>query len=126
VRFASPRKPRPSEAIVPMINIVFLLLIFFMMTARIAPPPPFDLTLPDTDRETDLEETATLYVSAEGLAGFGGVTGDAAWARLAAAPVSGSLTVRADAALPAKELASILTRLAQAGIEAVELAVAAP
>ncbi|WP_322867174.1 biopolymer transporter ExbD [Aquicoccus sp. G2-2] len=33
------RRPR-GEAILPMINVVFLLLIFFLMTAELAPPEP--------------------------------------------------------------------------------------
>ncbi|NHX27772.1 biopolymer transporter ExbD, partial [Escherichia coli] len=40
-----PRRDR-GENIVPMINVVFLLLIFFLMTAQIGPPAPIDVTPP--------------------------------------------------------------------------------
>ena len=45
----APRRPaRPArENIVPMINVVFLLLVFFVMTAQIAPPDPFDIAPPE-------------------------------------------------------------------------------
>jgi periplasmic protein TonB len=41
-----PRRPR-AESVVPMINVVFLLLVFFLMTATIAPPDPFASVPPD-------------------------------------------------------------------------------
>ena len=52
MRFAPPgaRPRRPRESAVPMINIVFLLLIFFLMTATIAPPAPFAVTPPAAER----------------------------------------------------------------------------
>ncbi|MBL4543543.1 MAG: biopolymer transporter ExbD, partial [Rhodobacteraceae bacterium] len=46
MRLAAPRPTRPREPVVPMINVVFLLLIFFLMAAVIAPPEPFGVTLP--------------------------------------------------------------------------------
>jgi len=109
-----------------MINVVFLLLIFFMMTARIAPPPPFDVTLPATPREAVLEEDATLYMSRDGLLAFRAQRGDAVWPALAALNLDGALTLRADADVPAKDMAALLSRLASVGIDAVTLAVAQP
>jgi biopolymer transport protein ExbD len=109
-----------------MINVVFLLLIFFMMTARIVPSPPFDLTLPNAVSGDDLAEETTLYLSADGLAAFGGHVQDKAWAAIAAAPPIARLAIRADAGLPAHELASVLTRLAGLGVTAFDLAVQQP
>jgi len=40
MQFSAPRRRRPAEPIVPMINVVFLLLIFFLMSAQIRRPPP--------------------------------------------------------------------------------------
>jgi len=40
MEFARPRHRRPLEPIVPMINVVFLLLIFFLMSAQIRTPRP--------------------------------------------------------------------------------------
>lgn len=39
MQFDLPQRRSRPESVVPMINIVFLLLIFFLMTAQIAPPP---------------------------------------------------------------------------------------
>jgi biopolymer transport protein ExbD len=121
MRFARPpRRPRP-ESVVPMINVVFLLLIFFLMTAEIAAPPPFELALPEAEAPDRTEDAAVLAL-AEGEAAFAGARGAAAWAALAeAAPAR--LTLRADADMPAAELAAALARLAALGIGPVELAV---
>ncbi|WP_371037298.1 ExbD/TolR family protein [Rhodosalinus sp. FB01] len=118
-----PARTRP-EAIVPMINVVFLLLIFFLMTAEIAPPAPFDVTPPQAGAETGAEAGAVLHVSAAGRVAFGGAEGAAAWEALAARDAgAGPLTVRADATLPAAEFAALLRRLAETGAAEIELAV---
>ncbi|NBD30115.1 MAG: biopolymer transporter ExbD [Alphaproteobacteria bacterium] len=107
---APARRPR-SEAIVPMINVVFLLLIFFMMTSRIAPTPPFAVTPPTATPEALAEGKAVLWIAPDGLLAFGALRGDAVWPALAALPADATLTVTADASLPATRLAAILSRL---------------
>lgn len=130
MRFARPPRRRATESVVPMINVVFLLLIFFMMTARIAPPPPFEMTLPIADATQPLSEERTLYLSADGDAALSGLLGDQAWQALAAQGMQGGgdapLTIRADADLPASQLAAILSRLAGLGITSVDLAIRIP
>ncbi len=110
---------RAAENIVPMINVVFLLLIFFLMSAQIAPPDPIDVTVPDSTSEAAPLDPAALYVGADGTLAYGGVTGDAALAALA--DHDGVLSLRADASLPAAKLAALLPRLAEAGVAGVEL-----
>ena len=124
MRFASPRRRRPVENIVPMINVVFLLLIFFLMTARIGPSDPIEVDPPtaraeDAVRDGDL----VLHVSASGELALGEVRGGDVWAALDGA---GALTLRADAVLDAVRLAQILSRLAEIGITDVFLAVLQP
>jgi len=115
-----PRRARP-EGVVPMINVVFLLLIFFLMTAEIAPPPPFDLALPEAGA-SGAPEADTVLTLTGGRASFAGAEGAAAWAALeAAAPER--LVIRADAGMPAAEVAAALGRAASFGIASVELAV---
>lgn len=126
MKFASPRRSTPAESIVPMINVVFLLLIFFMMSATIMPPAPFDLTLPETQTDADPVGDETLYLSAQGALSYGGALEDAAWALLAARQDAGALTLRADAALEAATLAQVLARLSALGVANVELVVRAP
>lgn len=124
MRFAKPhRRPLP-ESVVPMINVVFLLLIFFLMSARLAPPPPLDVALPHATAEDRAKEDSVLYLNAEGIM-MGDLRGDAAWLALARLAPDQMLTLRADAALPGAEVAKTLARLAGLGIVHVELAVRA-
>ncbi len=119
----TPKRPR-AESIVPMINVVFLLLIFFLMTSRLAQPDPFDVTPPDAASEAAPEAQPVLYIAADGRMFFDGAEGDAALARLATASAdSPQIQLRADARLEAKTLARILRQLAEAGLARAELVV---
>ncbi|CUH67337.1 protein TolR [Thalassovita gelatinovora] len=126
MQFKRPSRRRTTESVVPMINVVFLLLIFFMMSARIAPAPPFDLTLPTAVQNAALEEDRALYLSADGAVGFQGLLGAKAWAALGVLDKTQELTVRADADLPAPMLAAVLAKLAAMGISSASLALRAP
>jgi biopolymer transport protein ExbD len=126
MKFAAPRRKQTPESVVPMINVVFLLLIFFMMSATITAAPPFDLTLPQTDGQGEVTGELTLYLSADGSAEFDGLLGDAAWGALAAEETGAPLTIRADAGLATTVLAQTLARLAQIGQADVELVIRNP
>lgn len=118
-----PRRPR-AESIVPMINVVFLLLIFFLMTSRLAQPEPFEVTPPEAALEAAPEADPVLFIDAEGRMYFDGAEGEAAIARLAATSESGAaVQLRADSKLEAKTLARILRELAAAGLARAELVV---
>jgi biopolymer transport protein ExbD len=128
-RISTDRRRRGAgDTFVPMINIVFLLLIFFMLSATIAPPDPFDLTLPDAAlAEADVTlPPDTLHVSAQGELAFAALQGDAALAAIAARPAGSPLTVRADAALDGADFAALLARLAAVGVGAIDLTVRQP
>ena len=128
-RISTDRRRRGAgDTFVPMINIVFLLLIFFMLSATIAPPDPFDLTLPDAAlAEADVPLAPdTLHVSAEGDLVFAALRGDAALAAIAARPAGSPLTVRADAALDGADFAGLLARLTAVGVGAIDLTVRQP
>ncbi|MGR3759149.1 ExbD/TolR family protein [Roseobacteraceae bacterium NS-SX3] len=117
------RRPR-AESIVPMINVVFLLLIFFLMTSRLAQPEPFEVTPPEAGPDTEAKAEAVLYIDAKGRMHFDGAEGEAALARLAgAAGEDGTVQLRADARLEAAALARILRQLAASGLSRAELAV---
>lgn len=122
------RRRGAGDTFVPMINIVFLLLIFFLLSATIAPPDPFDMTLPDADvADADgVVSPDTLHVSADGALIFGGAQGDAALAAVAARSVTGPLTVRADARFDGAAFAALLGRLAAVGVDEVNLTVRQP
>lgn len=122
MEFSIPPRRRPKEAIVPMINVVFLLLIFFLMTAQIAPPAPFDVTLPDATGGAAAAPADTLYIDAGGQLAFNTARGAAVYDALAArATPDGPLQIRADAVLEAQVLARLLPELAARGVGAIEL-----
>lgn len=117
MQFSAPRpQRRHRENIVPMINVVFLLLIFFLMTAQIAPPEPFTVTPPGSSSEVQAEGRDILFVAADGVLAYGSARGEAVFVALAARPDPGPLLVRADAGLPAADLAALLPRIAAAGV----------
>ena len=121
------RRRAPAETLVPMINIVFLLLIFFLLSATIAPPDPFDVTLPGaavTD-SADASGPVVLHVAADGEVAYGDLRGDVAFAALLSAGEGGPETVvlRADEGLDGAAFAGILARLAAVGIADVNLTV---
>ncbi|NOX41892.1 MAG: biopolymer transporter ExbD [Alphaproteobacteria bacterium] len=117
MQFSDSRPTRTArENIVPMINVVFLLLIFFLMTAQIAPPEPFKITLPQSRGDTVADGQATLYVDANGTQAFASARGEAVFGLLANLPAGTPLLIRADAAFKASQLASLLARLAATGI----------
>ncbi len=127
-RISGSRKRRAAaETLVPMINIVFLLLIFFLLSATIAPPDPFDVTLPGAaSRETaDTAGPSVLHVSAEGELAYGDLRGDAALAALISSQQNGPETVvlKADAGLDGGTFARLLTRLSEAGVNDLNLTV---
>ncbi|WP_289040991.1 biopolymer transporter ExbD [uncultured Aliiroseovarius sp.] len=112
MQFPRPRTRSRPEAIVPMINVVFLLLIFFMMTSQIASAPPFKLSPPKAVGGEGADGGLVLYVSAaSGEMAFGATRGEAVFAALAALEPGARLTVTADGALAAPELARLLQRM---------------
>lgn len=119
----TPSRPRrrPAENIVPMINVVFLLLIFFLMSAQITPPEPFAVTPPTSSAEGETPEPDTLYVSASGEMSYEGASGDAALSALTRRGTDAPLSLRVDAGLPATTLAALLTKLSAAGVTSTQL-----
>ncbi len=123
-RFAGPRPVR--EAILPMINLVFLLLIFFLLAATAAPTPPFDLHLPDGAAGLDAGGTTPLYVGPSSELTYGVAKGDDVFAAIHAREISGPLEMRADGGVPAADVAALLARLAKVGVLETRLVLEAP
>lgn len=118
-------RPVPEAGIVPMINVVFLLLVFFLMSARIAPPDPFPLTPPEAVAAAADLPADTLFVAADGTLAYEDARGEAAIAALSGRG-DAPLAIRADARLPAGELAALLPRLADAGVGRIALVTVSP
>lgn len=114
-----------DDSILPLINIVFLLLIFFVIAGVITRSAPFDLTLPASTRIEDqaLPEEQILAVSADGQLAFAGEIVDSAEldALFADWPAGQALQIRADSDLRADALSQLLGRLRTAGVAEVRL-----
>ncbi|MEO1911330.1 MAG: biopolymer transporter ExbD [Paracoccus sp. (in: a-proteobacteria)] len=106
------RRPR-GESIIPMINVVFLLLIFFLLTAQISPSTPFPVTPPDSRSDLRTQAQDVLYVSASGELAWNEARGEDVWPLIAARTDTLPVQIRADAATPAVSLAAHLKQLRQ-------------
>ncbi len=122
-----PAHRRPRESIVPMINVVFLLLIFFLMTAQIAPPEPFEVDPPESNAEDPAEGREILHMNKDGELAYGEARDEGVFAALegfgAGLPDGdGSmLMIRADRDVPAAQVAALMARLSALGIARVHL-----
>ena len=119
----SGRRP-PLEPVLPLINVVFLLLIFFLLTTQIAPRAPFEVTPPKVTVETGAEAAPVLFVSLGGETFFQGQTGDHAIeaVRLHAEQIDTPLILRVDASTEAIKVVRLLAELQAAGVEKIQLA----
>ncbi|SDO20869.1 biopolymer transport protein ExbD [Lutimaribacter pacificus] len=118
--------PRPAkrparETVVPMINVVFLLLIFFLMTAQITPPEPFEVTPPESRADTPADGQRILYISATGDMALDGLRDEAVFGGLSGLGENEALMIRADRAVSAAQIAALLPRLAAHGVRRVKL-----
>lgn len=120
-----------EENIVPLINIVFLLLIFFMLTGHLAAPEPFVIDPPESAAESDSgDRTAMVLVSENGRVALDGEELD--MAQLSAA-IAGKLKatpdlrlhLKADGGADAGEVVSVMETLRSAGIAKLTLLTAA-
>ena len=122
------RRRPPQEPVVPLINVVFLLLVFFLLTGSLGARDVLRVEAPvreATGAERGAEPRATLWLDAQGrMASAEGPLardGIASWWR-AREPGDGPLLLRADAALPARHLLPLLEDLERAGVRDVTLA----
>ena len=133
MNFASKRERRSAENVVPLINIVFLLLIFFMLAGSLRSVEPFAVDLPEvssTEREPEEQgrqvgEASVLFVGANGELALDGqrLDEDALVASLSARSGADSLQLRADARIPARRFLPLLDRLRDAGVAELDLVV---
>ncbi|NEX16500.1 MAG: biopolymer transporter ExbD [Halochromatium sp.] len=133
-------KPRPrmiaDDALIPLINIVFLMLIFFMIAGQITPPEALSIQPPNSQQGRATEpERILLLMDAEGRIALDDeiLTLAAVHERLAArlAAVSAAaggrvspglgITLKADAAVTQGQLRLLLDQLRALGIERLQL-----
>ena len=121
-----PKRPRSTEDnILPLINVVFLLLIFFMLAGVLTQSPPFSLTPPSSVETEDSAqlESRVLSISADGELAMSGERIDDAALREALVdwPDDKPLQIRADGGLKASELTAVFDLLRELGIAEVNL-----
>ncbi|MGF1553318.1 MAG: ExbD/TolR family protein [Paracoccaceae bacterium] len=123
-----PRRQDDEERVLPLVNIVFLLLIFFMLAGRLAPSDPFEVEPARSERAERAEERpSTLLVGTGGrLALDGAVVDEAALIGRLAGASARRLVVRADARVEADRLVRLFGRLRGVGVAAIELQTARP
>jgi biopolymer transport protein ExbD len=127
-----------DDALIPLINVVFLMLIFFMIVGQVSAPDALRVDPPTSGQGTpSLHDELLVLISSDGQIAIDGqaVTGPALDRRLARRieqwqaqhPADGTttalpaVTLKADAALSHADLRQVLDRLRAAGIERVRL-----
>ena len=116
---------RQFETLVPLINVVFLLLIFFLLAGTMKPAEDVAVSLPEgmlNDREQEVP--TTLIVEADGFVWLGDRVMDA---QLSGVMVEKHLkdtntkrvAIKADADAPAEAVLQLMEGLREAGVEQV-------
>jgi biopolymer transport protein ExbD len=128
VEFARPNAPRrPRESVIPLINVVFLLLIFFLLAGSLEAPDLWPVEPPAAAEALPAaREQALLLLTADGRVAFREqpVAGDelaravAAYLRDGGDPV---VQVKADGRARAGELLTVLEALREAGVAELDL-----
>lgn len=117
-------KRRDADAgVLPLINVVFLLLIFFMAAARLAPTDPFAVAPPQSAATADApQDAARALVAADGRLALEGVavSPDA----LGAALEGRDVRLLADADAEAAMVIALLGRMRAAGARSITLVTA--
>lgn len=121
IEFDDPAPRRAYDAVVPLINIVFLLLIFFMLAGTLGPTDPVAVDLPDGQMDdSDASDAAMVYMEADGIVWQGGQIMDAQRAADHLRELD-RVAIKADAAAPAHELLVLMEALRDAGIDEITL-----
>ena len=130
------RRKRSFDAeagILPLINVVFLLLIFFMLAGRLSEGAPFQVTPPKSaeagpldpaDRERPRE--AAILLAADGRLALNGQPMEAAALQATvqeavAAQPDLPVSLKADAAAEATEVVAVMETLRDAGVRRLQL-----
>jgi biopolymer transport protein ExbD len=116
------RGPSADDGVLPLINVVFLLLIFFMIAGQIAQGEPFAIDPARSTSEGVAQEGPVLLVGGDGRLAYDGAEAglDAVLAAVAAAPPA-VLRVRADGGAETGAVIALLTALRGAGAQDIRL-----
>ena len=127
MRFQPPRPKSDDERILPLINVVFLLLIFFMLAGKLSAIDPIEISPPRSGSEGAIEAREMVIVmGADGQLAFDGtlIEDDALEAavagRLIGAP-SPQVWLKADSGADSIQVIAVMEILRAAGIERLKL-----
>ncbi len=119
----------PEELnLIPLINVVFLLLIFFLFTSTLTTPDSFEVTLPESETgEAQVSETVVVLIGVGGQLALNNRIVEASAlteeiAALLGAGTSRTLMIKADATATTAEVLAVLRYARAAGAERIALA----
>ena len=126
--FADHNRQRPKLNIAPLIDVVFLLLIFFMLAGSFVERTAIDLSIPSNQTPTSATgESLVVDVGPSGRLALNGLAltldqlGPELIAR-AAGDVDCAVTIRAKASVPVQDLVSVMDRVRGTGFKKIRLA----
>ena len=123
-RFSRPRRRMDEEErILPLINIVFLLLIFFMVVGRLSASDPFEIVPPrSVSQGQSPTEDILISIGAEGqIAVNGKVLEKAAALAEVAASETTELRIKSDGRVEAQRIVALVEALRQRGVVSIQL-----
>ena len=115
MRFALHRSRVKKESIIPMVNVIFLLLIFFLMTSSFIIPDPFELDKPYADSSNKVSTEGRMYISKTGKVFISDKVNENAWRYLEQSTPEELLLI-VDRNFPAKDLLNFSEKLKELGI----------
>ncbi|MCY4148921.1 MAG: biopolymer transporter ExbD [Gammaproteobacteria bacterium] len=124
IRFDKPAASAEDERILPLVNVVFLLLIFVMIAGEVISPDPLQTDPPYSAREggTGTPET-TVYLGVDFQIALGDMLVTEAMLAMLLHEKErlGTVRLKADGRVPASRVVTIMELLASSGIREVEL-----
>lgn len=125
MRLAATTPRTQTENTLPLINVVFLLLIFFMVAGRLSESDPFVVTPPFSGSELPPgERDIAVHIDAEGRIALEGKTLTAAELTTEVTrllPEGGTVRLKADGAAEAATVVAAMEALRAAGVERLQL-----
>ena len=118
------RRADEEERILPLINIVFLLLIFFMVVGRLSAAEPFEIEpTRSASPGAPANDPMMIAIGPNGELAVNGeiVDEDALFAQISDAEATPEIRIKSDARMEAAGLVSLLEKLRLAGVPSVRL-----
>lgn len=114
-----------KENIVPMINIVFLLLIFFLITSSLVSRPSEIIERPFGLSDSNVQDPNYLFITSNSDIMYLGQSGESAWNLIKESELN-TLTIEADRNLAAYKFILLLNKLSDMNIPHLEMVISDP